>query len=122
MKVSFAQLEAFHFIALHGGISKAAFARRQSMSTLSGHLTGLEEVLKTQLCSREPFRLTRDGRKLAAGYAAAREIIKTAYDSICRRTRPTLQFAAAEVVTQHYLPGITHDLEEMHPNLQCSTE
>ncbi len=118
------QLEAFCEVARHESMADAARACGHDLSTLSKHLSDLSALLGTRLYERdrEGFRLTRHGRRLYEALERGREQRDAALAEIAADVRPVLQFVAAEVVTQHYLPGITRELERQHPDAHCSTE
>ena len=124
MKPTPRQLEAFCTVDTHESMVDAARAHGCDLSTLSKHRSELTALIGTRLYERDHtgFRLTRHGRILYAALERGRDLRDAALAEIAAEVTPTLQFVAAEVVTQHYLPGIAWQLERQHPNLRCSTD
>lgn len=122
MKPTPGEDEAFLSVVRHRGISHAAKAGCGDLSSLSKRIASLEARLGTTLFRRDEFHLYRHGRIYFEALERAEEVCDRALEDIWAETRPALQIAAAPVVAEHYLPGITRQLERQHANLRCSTE
>lgn len=97
-------------------------ATKMAPSTLSQHLSSLEEIVGQKLCEADRFRLTRAGRKFWLGLEAGMVEIKSSWDALCAEMHPVQHFGAPEVITRHYLPGTVEKLEARYQHLRCSTE
>lgn len=115
-------LELFHYVARHGGISRAVRHMPYGIQqpAVSGQLRQLEEELGTRLFERSPFRLTRAGEKLAAFIEPFFGRLAAVADEIRAGETPVLRLGAAEVALRDHVPDIAERLRTHLPGLRLS--
>jgi DNA-binding transcriptional LysR family regulator len=115
-------LELFHYVARHGGISRAVRHMPYGIQqpAVSGQLRQLEEELGTRLFERSPFRLTSAGRKLAAFIEPFFGRLEAVADEIRAGETPVLRLGAAEVALRDHVPEIAERLRAHLPGLRLS--
>jgi len=120
MDISIRQLEALVSVIENRSFSKASESLFLSQSTISGHISQLESILKTTLLTRENKRQiepTADGWK---AYGAAREILgllssfEEEFNGDERR-QPFINVSASTVPSRYLLPGLIAAYTEEHP-------
>lgn len=115
-------LELFHYVARHGGISRAVRHMPYGIQqpAVSGQLRQLEEELGTRLFERSPFRLTGAGQKLAAFIEPFFGRLEAVAEEIRAGETPVLRLGAAEVALRDHVPAIAERLRAHLPGLRLS--
>ena len=114
-------LELFHYVARHGGISKALphIPYGIQQPAVSAQLIRLEKELGGSLFRRRPFALTSGGTKLFAFSRPFFERIDDLEQSLRHGTKH-LRIAAAETVLRDHLPNPLKTLKAERPDLHVS--
>jgi len=105
----YAQLKAFHAVALDGSFSRAALRLNLTQPAISDHVRKLEETHGVQLFRREPrgIRMTEMGRKLFAITERQFEAEAQALDLLSRaRTLEEGQLTIGADAAIHVLPQV----------------
>ncbi|HVU15894.1 MAG TPA: LysR family transcriptional regulator [Candidatus Didemnitutus sp.] len=115
-------LELFHYVARHGGISRAVRHMPYGIQqpAVSSQILLLEQDLGVKLFERMPFKLTPAGEELQAFVAPFFDQLDGIKERIGRRTAPHLRIGASELVLRDHLPAVINRLREREPKLRLS--
>ncbi|HEY4301668.1 MAG TPA: LysR family transcriptional regulator [Candidatus Didemnitutus sp.] len=115
-------LELFHYVARHGGISRAVRHMPYGIQqpAVSSQILQLEQDLGVKLFERTPFKLTTAGEELQAFVAPFFDNLETTAERISRKTAPHLRIGASELVLRDHLPAVINRLREHEPKLRLS--
>lgn len=115
-------LELFHYVAKHGGISRAVRAMPYGIQqpAVSGQLRALEEELGVRLFERTPFRLTAAGAKLAAFVEPFFGRLETIGAELRAGGAPVLRLGAAEIALRDHAPLLVARLRKRLPGLRVN--
>ncbi len=116
------QLELFHHVAKHGGISAAVrhIPGGIGQPAVSGQMRALEEDIGVKLFERSPFRLTAAGEKLCAHVEPFFGGLDEVAARIARAGAPRLRIGASEVIIREHMGAVMDRLREVHPRLQLA--
>lgn len=117
-------LELFYYVALHGGVSRAARHMPYGIQqpAISKQLLQFEADVGVRLFERQPFRLTAEGRLFFAVAEPFFAALENAYAGVRAGAQPPLRIAAPELVLRDYLPGVIDDMHRRHPALRFDLE
>jgi DNA-binding transcriptional LysR family regulator len=117
-------LELFHYVARHGGISRAIrhIPYGIQQPAVSGQILQLEEALGTKLFERSPFRLTTEGGELYAFVRPFFENLDAVEARLRKRAAPAIRIGASELVLRAYLPTVMRHLRRRHPQMRLSLQ
>lgn len=115
-------LELFHYVAKFGGIAQASKRMPYGVGqpAISLQITRLEDALGVALFQRRPFKLTREGEKLAAHIEPFFRGLDRLETELRGRAAPLLRVGATELVQREHLPSLLDRLRERHPTLRLS--
>jgi DNA-binding transcriptional LysR family regulator len=115
----YAQLKAFHAVAVHGGFSRAAERLALTQPAVSDHVRKLEETYGVQLFNRTArgVQMTEMGRKLFAVTERQFEAEAQALELLSRaRTLDEGQLTIGADAAVHVLPQIAR-FREKYPRI-----
>lgn len=119
MEINLKQLEAFVTTAEYSSFTRAAEALELTQSTVSAHISALEDHLKIRLIqrgSRRRVQLTREGKQ---AYELAKEILRRC-ESLQNLSQTfekyQLSVGASSVPAQYLLPEIMSGFLAKHPD------
>lgn len=115
-------LELFHYVAKFGGIAQASKRMPYGVGqpAISLQITRLEDALGVTLFQRRPFKLSREGEKLAAHIEPFFRGLERLETELRGRAAPMLRVGATELVQREHLPSLLDRLRELHPTLRIS--
>jgi len=119
LKINLKQLEAFVATAEYCSFTKAAEAVYLTQSTVSSHISALEEILGTRLIqrgARQRVALTEEGKKV---YREAKDILdrcQTLQDQGSHNNEEQLIIAASTIPAQYLLPELMTDFLQQYPD------
>lgn len=122
MNISLKQLEVFVTIAECGNFTEAGKKLYLAQSTVSSHITALEEILRVSLFRRESKRsveLTADGKRV---YQYAKDVVgkcSALEAAVALEERRELVIGASTVPSKCLLPEKMVDFQRSHPNCCC---
>ncbi len=115
-------LELFHYVARFGGIAQASKRMPYGVGqpAISLQITRLEDALGVTLFQRRPFKLTKEGEKLAAHIEPFFRGLERIETELRGKAAPLLRIGATELVQREHLPDLLDRLRETHPTLRIS--
>ena len=122
MNISLKQLEIFVTIVECGNFTEAGRRMYLAQSTVSSHISALEEALRVSLFRRESKRsieLTADGKRV---YEYAKDVVNKCAAlerSTVGETRRELVLGASAVLTKYLLPKQVLRFTQEHPECCC---
>lgn len=122
MNISLKQLEVFVTIVECGNFTEAGRRLYLAQSTVSSHITALEEVLRVSLFRRESKRtieLTADGKRV---YQYAKDLVNKCIaleQAVALEERRELVIGASTVPSKCILPEKMIDFQRSHPECCC---
>lgn len=116
------QLELFHYVAKHSGISAAVRHIPDGIKqpAISGQMSALEEDVGVKLFDRSPFRLTPAGEKLWAYVQPFFEGLEPVAGRIREAAAPRLRVGAAELIIRDHLHPVVNRLREHYPLMKLA--
>lgn len=117
-------LELFHYVATHGGISRAVRHMPYGIQqpAVSSQILQLEDDLGTKLFERVPFRLTPAGEELHRFIQPFFSGLDATAERIRKGNVPRLRIGAAEMVLADYLPAVLGRLRKTHPHFRLGLQ
>lgn len=117
------KLSSFHMVAKHGGFTRAGRATGQSKTTLSRHVSELEESLGVRLVERgaRDTPLTEEGRSLFERTASLVASIEEIADEIragMATPRGTLRISVPLLFAQVAMGRLAALFVQLHPHVQ----
>lgn len=122
MNISLKQLEVFVTIVECGNFTEAGKKLYLAQSTVSSHITALEETLRVSLFRRESKRtieLTADGKRV---YQYAKDVVGKCIaleEAVALEERRELVIGASTVPSKSLLPGRMIEFQNAHPECCC---
>lgn len=122
MNISLKQLEVFVTIVECGNFTEAGRKLYLAQSTVSSHITALEETLRVSLFRRESKRtieLTADGKRV---YQYAKDVVGKCLlleEAVAMEERRELVIGASTVPSKSLLPRIMTEFQHSHPECCC---
>ena len=122
MNISLKQLEVFVTIVECGNFTEAGKKLYLAQSTVSSHITALEETLRVSLFRRESKRtieLTPDGKRV---YQYAKDVVGKCLaleEAVALEERRELVIGASTVPSKSLLPEKMIAFQKMHPECCC---
>ena len=122
MNISLKQLEVFVTIVECGNFTEAGRRLYLAQSTVSSHITALEETLRVSLFRRESKRtieLTADGKRV---YQYAKDVVGKCLaleEAVALEERRELVIGASTVPSKSLLPGKMMEFQHSHPECCC---
>ena len=122
MNISLKQLEVFVTIVECGNFTEAGRKLYLAQSTVSSHITALEETLRVSLFRRESKRtieLTADGKRV---YQYAKDVVGKCLaleEAIALEERRELVIGASTVPSKSLLPQKMIAFQQAHPECCC---
>lgn len=115
-------LELFHYVARFGGIAQASKRMPYGVGqpAISLQISRLESDLGVTLFRRRPFKLTREGEKLAAHIAPFFQGLERIETELRGGAAPMLRVGATEMVQREHLPRLLDVLRAAHPTLRVA--
>ncbi len=115
-------LELFHYVARFGGIAQASKRMPYGVGqpAISLQISRLEYDLGVTLFRRRPFKLTREGEKLAAHIAPFFQGLERIETELRGGAAPVLRVGATEMVQREHLPEVLAGLRAAHPGLRVA--
>jgi len=118
LKINLKQLEAFVATAEYCSFTKAAEAVYLTQSTVSSHISTLEDVLGVRLIqrgARQRVALTEEGKKV---YREAKDILdrcQTLQDQGSHNSAEQLVIASSTIPSQYIMPDLMTDFLKQYP-------
>ena len=122
MNISLKQLEVFVTIVECGNFTEAGRKLYLAQSTVSSHITALEETLRVSLFRRESKRtieLTADGKRV---YQYAKDVVGKCLlleEAVALEERRELVIGASTVPSKSLLPEKMMEFQRSHPECCC---
>ena len=122
MNISLKQLEVFVTIVECGNFTEAGRKLYLAQSTVSSHITALEETLRVSLFRRESKRtieLTADGKRV---YQYAKDVVAKCLvleEAVALEERRELVIGASTVPSKSLLPEKMVQFQRSHPECCC---
>ena len=122
MNISLKQLEVFVTIVECGNFTEAGRKLYLAQSTVSSHITALEETLRVSLFRRESKRtieLTADGKRV---YQYAKDVVAKCMvleEAVALEERRELVIGASTVPSKSLLPEKMLQFQRSHPECCC---
>lgn len=122
MNISLKQLEVFVTIVECGNFTEAGRKLYLAQSTVSSHITALEETLRVSLFRRESKRsieLTADGKRV---YQYAKDVVGKCLlleEAVALEERRELVIGASTVPSKSLLPEKMMEFQRNHPECCC---
>jgi DNA-binding transcriptional LysR family regulator len=122
MNISLKQLEVFVTIVECGNFTEAGRKLYLAQSTVSSHITALEETLRVSLFRRESKRtieLTADGKRV---YQYAKDVVAKCLvleEAVALEERRELVIGASTVPSKSLLPEKMMQFQRSHPECCC---
>ena len=122
MNISLKQLEVFVTIVECGNFTEAGRKLYLAQSTVSSHITALEETLRVSLFRRESKRtieLTADGKRV---YQYAKDVVGKCLqleEAVALEERRELVIGASTVPSKSLLPDKMMEFQRSHPECCC---
>lgn len=122
MNISLKQLEVFVTIVECGNFTEAGRKLYLAQSTVSSHITALEETLRVSLFRRESKRtieLTADGKRV---YQYAKDVVAKCLvleEAVALEERRELVIGASTVPSKCLLPVRMMEFQRSHPQCCC---
>ena len=122
MNISLKQLEVFVTIVECGNFTEAGRKLYLAQSTVSSHITALEETLRVSLFRRESKRtieLTADGKRV---YQYAKDVVGKCLileEAVALEERRELVIGASTVPSKSLLPEKMMQFQRSHPECCC---
>lgn len=115
-------LELFHYVAKFGGIAQASKRMPYGVGqpAISLQISRLEDTLGVTLFERRPFKLTREGEKLAAHIAPFFLGLERLETELRGGAAPLLRVGATETVQRDHLPAVFDRLRDEHPGMRLA--
>ena len=114
------QLELFHYVARHGGISAASRRMPYGLGqpAISGQMTEFERGLGVKLFERKPFRLTEQGRLLYGHVGPFFDGLAGLWNQLRAGPAPSVRIAVDEMLAGEFLPAIMAAVAPLRPAAQ----
>jgi len=122
LDISLKQLEVFEAVAQHGSFTVAAEKLYLSQSTISSHVSLLEQALGVQLflrASRKKVELTEDGRRLLGHVHSILNQCRELVEDVSSRRVEELRIGASSVPAECILPSIVADFMQQEHGCCC---
>jgi DNA-binding transcriptional LysR family regulator len=115
-------LELFYYVALNGGISRAARHMPYGIQqpAISGQIILLEQDLGRKLFERQPFKLTPAGEELFAFVQPFFGHLDALETRLRHETVPQLRVGASELVLRDHLPAVIGRLRHKLPKFRLA--
>lgn len=115
-------IESLEAVAKHGGIRRAAEARRVSKATISRHLATLEEGLHVKLLERSTrdIELTREGELLLERFRELKgRWLDVVIEVQSERDEPAgpVRVSAPHMIAMSFLPELVAEIGEKYPKI-----
>ena len=111
------QLELFHYVARHGGISAASRHMPYGLGqpAISGQMTEFERGLGVKLFERKPFRLTEQGRLLYGHVGPFFDGLAGLWGQLRSGTVPPVRIAVDDMLAEAFLPAVMAAVAPLRP-------
>lgn len=122
LDISLKQLEVFEAVAQHGSFTVAAEKLYLSQSTISSHVSLLEQALGVQLflrASRKKVELTEEGRRLLSHTRSILNQCRELVEDVTSHRAEELRIGASSVPAECILPGIVADFMQQERGCCC---
>lgn len=115
-------LELFYYVTRFGGIAQASKRMPYGVGqpAISLQISRLEADLGVELFRRRPFKLTREGEKLAAHIEPFFRGLERIETELRGGAAPLLRIGATEIIQREHLPPLLARLREAHPGLRLA--
>ena len=122
LDISLKQLEVFEAVAQYGSFTVAAEKLYLSQSTISSHVSLLEQALGVQLflrASRKKVELTEDGQRLLGHVRSILDQCRMLVEDVSSHRAEELRIGASSVPAECILPEIVADFMQQEQGCCC---
>ena len=118
------RLEIFYHVVRFGGIAAAArhMAQRLDLTSVSKHITLLEEEVGFRLFERRPFRLTKEGRILYESLPGMHATLTGVLKQLERRREPWFRIGVEDGLRQSILVPAAADWLKLEPHTKAELQ